>query len=281
MKVVEFLKKWLSKKWVLAILAIVIVIIIIKVAAYNKRSASGIVNVPVETQENLSDYELEQRHLNEMFGEPPAGFVWNANGDLVALGDSTKTPEDVAYAYIKALSQLEFATASKYSSYAQIPNNYNSMYQNSSASSISQFTRNLYKEVLLSIEVDGVKDVAIFEDGRYIITFSASLIDLTDKEFWLKDMETIYANLYSYSSGEGDTSKANQYLYDYLLSYYSGDSVKKRTTTFDLVLDKTSAGSWLVSDDSTLDALCRYQNGAVVSDYIWQCYTQWVNENKR
>lgn len=277
-KVLEKAKWLLSHKWVLVVLGVLILIIVIKVAAANKRQASGVVDVPVSTEENLSEAELQQRELIALYGEPPAGFRWNSNGELVALGDQTKTPEDVGYAYIKALSQLEFATASKYASYAVIPDNYNAMYQNTNSTGITQFTRNLYKEVLLSIEINEVESVAIFDNGRYILTFSLDILDLTDKEFWLKDMETIYNNLYSYSIGEGDTSKANQYLYNYLLDYYSSDEAKKRTVSVDLVLDAVSNGGWLVSSDIDLDALCRYQNGAVVSDYIWQCYNKWVNE---
>lgn len=276
--VLEKIKGVLKYKWVLVILVVLILIIAIKAAAASKRQASGIIAVPSVAEESLSEAELQQRELIKVYGEPPEGFRWNANGDLIALGDSTKTPEDVGYAYIKALSQLEFATASKYASNAIIPDNYNAMYQNPSTMGISQFTRSLYKEVLLSIEINEIKNVAIFDNGRYILTFSLNILDLTDKEFWMKDMESIYLNLYSYSTGEGDTSKANQYLYNYLLDYYSSDSAKKRTVSVDLVLDKVNRGGWLVSSDLDLDSLCRYQNGAVVSDFIWQCYTKWINQ---
>ena len=279
--VLEFLKKALKNKVVLGVIAIVLAIVVIKVAAHNKREADGVISVPPVEQSNLTDEELQQLKLNEMFGDPPAGFKWNTNGELIALGDNNLTPEDVGYAYIKALAQLEFATASKYSSSAVVPDNYNAMYKNQSTQGITQFTRSLYKEVLLSIEVNEVESTAIFDDGRYIITFNLSVLDLTNKEFWLKDSDTIYSNLYSFSTGEGDTSKANQYLYDYLLDYYSSDDALKREVSVDLVIDKSPNGGYLVSSDIDLDSLCRYQNGAVVSDFIWQCYTKWVNDSKR
>ena len=278
-KVLDFIKKALRHKVVLGIIVLIIFIVIVKVAAANKREADGVVEVPTSEQSNLSESELQQLELVKMFGEPPEGFRWNVNGDLVALGDNTKTPEDVGYSYIKALAQLEFATASKYSSTAVIPDNYNAMYKNQTVYGVTQFTRSLYKEVLLSIEVNDIESTAIFENGRYIITFNINILDLTDKEFWLKDMDEIYNNLYSYSTGEGDTSKANQYLYNYLLAYYSSDEAAKRTVSVDIVIDKVTNGGYLVSSDVDLDALCRYQNGAVVSDYIWQCYTKWVNDN--
>lgn len=279
--VLNFIKKALKNKVVLGILVVVLIVVTIKIAAQNKREAQGVVDVPVVEQSNLSEAELQQLKLNEMFGEPPAGFRWNTVGELVALGDNNLTPEDVGYYYIKALAQLEFATASKYSSSASVPDNYNAMYKNQSTQGITQFTRSLYKEVLLSIEVDGVESTAVFDNGRYIITFNLRLLDLTNKEFWLKDAETIYSNLYSYSTGEGDTSKANQYLYDYLLDYYSSDEALKRDVKVDLVIDKVTNGGYLVSSDVDIDSLCRYQNGAVVSDFIWQCYTQWVNDSMR
>lgn len=280
-KVLDILKRVFKNKIVLAILVIVILIVVIKLAAASKREAEGIVEVPQVEQVTLSESELQQQELIKLYGEPPAGFRWSTSGELIALGDNTKTPEDVGYSYIKALAQLEFATASKYSSTASIPDNYNAMYKNQVSQGITQFTRSLYKEVLLSIEVNEVESVAIFDNGRYIITFNLNILDLTDKEFWLKDMDTIYNNLYSYTAGEGDTSKANQYLYDYLLDYYSSDDAKKREVSVDIVIDKVTNGGYLVSSDIDLDSLCRYQNGAVVSDFVWQCYNEWVNKNKR
>lgn len=279
-KVKEVIKNLAKKKWVWVIVAVVALIVFIKVAAANQREAEGVVEVPVVEQSNLSESELQQLELVRQFGEAPEGFRWSVNGELIALGDNTKTPEDVGYSYIRALSQLEFATAAKYASSAVIPDNYNAMYQNQNSSGITQFTRSLYKEVLLSIEINEIESVAIFENGRYILTFDISIIDLTNKDFWLNDMETIYNNLYSYSAGEGDTSKANEYLYAYLLDYYTSDDVVKRDVSVDIVIDKVSNGGYLVSSDIDLDALCRYQNGAVVSDYIWQCYTQWINEQR-
>lgn len=273
--------RWAVKKWwVWLILIFVVFVIIVKVASANKKEDERVVHVENAPIDTLSESEKQQLSLIEQFGEAPEGFRWDLNGKLIALGDDTKTPEDVGYAYIRALSQLEFSTSSKYASTAVISQNYNAMYNTQTSTGINQFTRNVYKEVLMSIEINEVESTAIFEDGRYVLTFSLTLLDLTNKDFWLKDADPIYATLYSYSISEGDTTKANQYLYDYLIDYYSSDEALKRTVSVDLVLDKVSKGGWLVSKDLDLDNLCRYQNGAVVSDYIWSCYTKWVNENK-
>ena len=280
-KALDILKKILKSRIVWVLLIVVVIVIVVKVAASSKKEAEGVVSVPQTTETPLSESELYQLKLNELYGEPPEGFRWSNVGELIALGDSTKTPEDVAYSYLKALAQLEFATASKYSSSAVVPSNYNAMYKNQVAHGATQFTRSLYKECLLSLEVDGVDSVAVFDNGRYIITFNIKILDLTNKDFWLEDTDSIYSNLYAFSTGEGDTSKANQYLYDYMLDYYSSKDALKREAKIDLVLDKLSSGSYLVSSDVDLDALCRYQNGAVVSEYIWQCYTRWANQNRR
>lgn len=272
----------LSKKSkILIVVSIVFLLFIFKLVSSNKQEEDiRVVAVENVVTEVLSESEKQQINLEAQYGVAPDGFRWNSDGSLISLGDDTKTPEDVGYSYIRALSQLEFVTAAKYSSSAIVGSNYNAMYNTQTVNGINQFTRNLYKEVLISIEINGVDSIAIFEDGRYILTFSLTLIDLTNKDFWLEDMPTIYETLYSYSTTEGDTSKANQYLYDYLLSYYSSDVALKRTVNVDLVLDVVSNGGWLVSKDLDLDSLCRYQNGAVVSDYIWSSYTKWINENK-
>ena len=96
------------------------------------------------------------------------------------------------------------------------------------------------------------------------------MLDLTQKDFWLKDKDTIYKNLMVYSSDQSDSTKADMYLYDYINSYYEGKDALRRDVTFDITLQKYPDldTGWLVSVDTDVDSACRYADGKLVVSYI-------------
>lgn len=280
----------LSKKTRTIIIAVVVVILLMIIANYQQaKKEAEIAARNAAAQEQEADYEeveideftAEQAALTEAFGEAPEGFYWDDDGTLIAYSDNSVTAEDTAYYFLRGLSTLDFSTAQKYSSYSSVINTYDSFYDSDSSENYYvQFLRKMYKECLLSVEINEVKDSAVFADGTRIITFSLNVLDLTDKEFWEKDKEEIFTNLYNFYISESDGTKSSQYLYDYVLSYYSSEEAVKHTVTIDLRLEKQKDGGWLIIDDTDLNMICSYENGVNVTAYIQESYGDWIDDNE-
>lgn len=279
--------KNISWKTIIIIGSIVTFIVLLVVANnYQKRKEEAsaeaeaiATTVPVAT---LSRAELQQQSYESAWGKAPEGFRWTRRGELEALSDDSLPAEDVAYSYLRALSTLDLGTAEKYASVSVALDTYEGYYDVQSSSSYNtQFQRKLFKEALLSIEIDKARDKAVFADGNTIITFEITMLDLTDKDFWKPDAEEIYSDLSVYLASESDSTKAQQYIYDRILAFYQSGNAKKRTVQIDLVMDKISGGGWLVTDDADLSMACEYRNGTSVYEYIMDCYSDWVRERQR
>lgn len=230
---------------------------------------------------NLSRAELEQQAFIEEWGQPPEGFRWNRKGELVAVSSDDLTSEEVVWSYLRALSILDFSTVQKYSLNSVVESAYEGYFDTSdigNASYYSQFLRKAYKFTLTSIEVDNVGNTAVFADGSAIVTVKLKLLDLTNKDFWLEDKDTIFNNLKNMYITEDDSTKAQQYLYDYIYSAYEGGRVGKRDITIELKLDKVNLGGWLVSDDTDLYSAVSYEDGTNITEYILEEYTDWVED---
>ena len=80
---------------------------------------------------------------------------------------------------------------------------------------------------------------------------------------------------------EGDSLKAESYVNDLILKYYQSDNVKLKEVKFDIVVDKVRLGGYLVSDDSSLDSICRYMNGTTVYQYIMEKYSEWASDQTK
>lgn len=270
------------------IVLLIILIICANVSAKNKEEearrrqaeaeAEALANANAyQTPEEIDmDAEL-QKAYTESFGVAPEGFIWNADGTLQAISNNNITAEDTAYHFMRGLSTLDFSVAEKYSDTSTVVDTYNNYYNISSSQNYyTQFLRKMYKQCLLSIEINEVLDSAVFADGSRIITFSVNILDLTNKDFWKKDEETIYGSLYAYDQTESDGVKADQYIYGYALGYYSSENAKKRTVQVDLRLEKQKDGGWLVVDDNDLNMICSYEYGVNITEYVKRSYEDWV-----
>lgn len=228
---------------------------------------------------NSDEIDMEailQASYVKKYGEAPEGFKWTATGELQALSDNTITAEDTAYYFMRGLSTLDFSVAEKYSATSLVVDTYNGFYNSiSSMNYYTQFLRKMYKQTLLSMEINEVLDSAVFADGSRVITFSIDLLDLTDKDFWRADADKIYADLYTFEKTEADGIKADQYIYDYTLAYYTSEVAKKRTVQVDLRIEKQKDGGWLVVDDNDLNMICSYEYGVNITDYIKKCFDEW------
>ncbi len=222
------------------------------------------------------DAELQAAYV-KAWGEAPVGFKWQADGSLIAISDNATTAEDTAWYFLRGLSILDFSTAEKYNKSSTVIDTYDDFYNTtSSLNYYTQFLRKMYKECLTSIEINKIVDSAVFADGDRIVTFSINVLDLTDKDFWIKDQETIFNTLRSYYANEEDGTKASQYLYDYVLAYYESDAAKKRPVQIDIRLEKQTNSGWLVTDDMALNIVCEHEYGVNAVEYIKKAYEAWM-----
>lgn len=223
-----------------------------------------------------------QQQLSEQYGEAPEGFEWDYTGNLVALGnDDDSSCEDVVYMFMRALSILDFSTAEKYSSGSKVVSEYKHYYSdvaNSITDYYSSFLRKQFKKSITSIEVVSISDKAVFSDGSEYVTLNLNVLDLTDKDFWLKDKDALYSTMRTYKETESDDTKMKQYVYDYIYSKYEDGTIGKHPITVELVVSKQNGSGWLVSGDGELNSNLKYENGVNTAEYIIDSFEDWYQE---
>lgn len=226
-----------------------------------------------------------QTELRKSFGTPPKGFIWDLNGNTISLGDKSMSSEDVLYAYIRALSTLDMATAQKYSRDAKVVETYNDYFSKENANQSDyqeQFMRSMYKQALTSMEITGIESSSKFANNKVVYTVKLTMLDLTDKDFWEKDKDILYKNMLGYESKENDSTKLEILLYDYILKYYKSEDAVKRNVTFDVTLQRYPDidSGWLVSIDKDIDDAARYSNGTLVTNYITEQFRHWMIDQR-
>ena len=223
------------------------------------------------------DYDaVLQKNLVKKYGDPPEGFKWSVTGDLVAVGSDTMNAEDVLYTYLRSLSMLDFYTAQEYSEDSNVVSTYQDYYANYGIEDYyDDFLRKQYKYALTTLEILQIGDTAVFADGTENVTVKLNMIDLTDKDFWLKDKDTLFDTLFNYKVYQDDDTKADQYLYDYIYNLYEQGSLPKKEVDVEIVLGKSSGGGWLVTNDKELDAAVGYDWGTDIAKFIQDEYQQY------
>lgn len=230
--------------------------------------------------ENSGDAELynqqlvdKQSELIVRYGSLPDGYLWDYDGSLISLGNKNLTAEETMYAFLNGIRTLDFSTAQLYSRASSVVTRYDEFYTVSGSADDryeENFFRNMYTEVLMSIQTHEVTNVATFADNKQVFTVELEILDLSDKDFWLKDRDEIFNNLYVYEQDEEDDSKSEQYVFDYILNHYKSDEAKKRVVTVNITLEKdaTLDTGWLVTIDKDIDNYCYYTDGVSVNRYI-------------
>lgn len=223
------------------------------------------------------DYDaVLQKNLVKKYGDPPEGFKWSVTGDLVAVGSDTMNAEDVLYTYLRSLSMLDFYTAQEYSDDSNVVSTYQDYYANYGIEDYyDDFLRKQYKYALTTLEILQIGDTAVFADGTENVTVKLNMIDLTDKDFWLKDKDTLFDTLFNYKVYQDDDTKADQYLYDYIYNLYEQGSLPKKEVDVEIVLGKSAGGGWLVTNDKELDAALGYDWGTDIAKFIQDEYQQY------
>ena len=240
-------------------------------------NATYVVSNETEFPESEDAYLLaEQPKLISKYGKLPDGYIWDYDGELLSLGDRSMTAEEVLYAYLNGIRTLDLSMAQKYSRKSSVVKAYENYFnsQDKDLDYKDSFMRNMYKEVMLSIEPIEVVDNAVFAENKQVFTIKIKLLDLTDKDFWENDKLDIYNNLFVYSKDESDNTKGDIYLYDYVLGHYRSDKAKTREVTVDVTLEKYPdlKTGWLVSIDTDIDNLCKYSDGNIMVNYIQEMF---------
>lgn len=223
------------------------------------------------------DYDaVLQKNLVKKYGDPPEGFKWSVTGELVAIGSDTMNAEDVLYTYLRSLSMLDFYTAQEYSEDSNVVSTYQDYYNNYGIEDYyDDFLRKQYKYALTTLEILQIGDTAVFADGTENVTVKLNMIDLTDKDFWLMDKDTLFDTLFNYKVYQDDDTKADQYLYDYIYKLYEKGSLPKKEVDVEIVLGKSAGGGWLVTNDKELDAALGYDWGTDIAKFIQDEYQQY------
>lgn len=217
-----------------------------------------------------------QDDLIKTYGQVPDGYIWDIDGELLSLGDKSMTAEDVVYSYLNGLRTLDFSTVQKYSRSSMVVDTYEGYFSETDKNTdyTDQFLRNMYREALLSMQVEGIENSTVFAENKQVFSVKVNMLDLTDKDFWYDDRVEIYRNLKMYDSDQSDSTRADMYLYDYISEYYASDRASTRDVTFDLTIQRYPDldTGWLVSVDTDIDSACRYADGKLVVSYINEMY---------
>ena len=298
--------KKIGKKaiFVIAIVVVIIIISFISSKIKQKKADEEAERLAQEAQEEIDrinqqgtetgvqeEYNFAkelQKDLVSEYGQPPEGFEWDMQGHLIALSDESSTPEDVMYYFVRSLSILDFSTAQRYSRDSDVVNSYIDYYSEISDSITdyySNFLRKQYKTSLTSLEVISVADTAVFADGEMLITVNVRVLDLTDKDFWINDRNDLFDKMRVYTETETDDVKAQQYLYNYILSKYQDGTIGKKDYTIELKLEKnsdvsTGSNGWLVTGDAELSAILQYENGVDTAEYIYKQFEEWLRDKQ-
>lgn len=227
----------------------------------------------------LENYSSEQQNFIKLWGFPPEGYEWNKRGELVAISSDEMTAEDVIYGYLRNLSMLDFSTAGRYVQRSTVIDNYKLYYEGSVAGKVDSYTeyiRKLYKLSIKNIEIVGVGDISIFEDGTQYVTVHLKCLDMSDKDFWLADKDTLFVNMYKASVDEEDSNKMLAYIYDYIYSKYSESDVPKKTYEIELVLTKGINKGWLITNDVSLYNILIDPKGTGVHELILSEYQEYI-----
>lgn len=285
------IKKIKDHKVLVAVIAaavlMIILIIIGSIDSYNKKKQQEEIDAYTEEQMKLIQGDTEsndsllmrmQSDLELSYGVAPKGYVWNLDGTLLSLGDKSMSAEEVVYAYLNGLKSLDFSSVQKFSRDSIVAKTYSGYFSdlNKSTDYNDSFIRNIYRECLLSLQVQGIENTSVFAENKQVFTVKVSMLDLSQKDFWLKDKEEIYKNLKIYNSDQSDSTKADMYLYDYINRYYVSEDAARREVTFDLTLQKYPDldTGWLVSIDTDIDSACRYADGKLVVNYISEQFSK-------
>lgn len=257
-----------------------IIVLLFGVRACNKLIHSGDKDKTEEPAQRrqksdvvLTAFEEEQKRLIRKFGEAGDGYYWSEEGTRLALGDQNLSEEEVVRTFLRSLSTLDFATAQKYAYKDQVLKTLNAYYNADAEFTYSEsFKKGMYQQFLLSLEVESIESQATFADDKSNVTVRIKALDLSNKDFWKPDSDELMKGIFAFRKTEADSTKARNFLYEYVTNYWKSESSQKKAVTINLTLMKTGAGGWLVTNDKDLDNYAKYSEGETVVNNILKEY---------
>lgn len=230
----------------------------------------------------LTPFEEEQKRLIRKYGEAGEGYYWSDEGTRMALGDQNLSETEVIRTFLRSLSTLDFATAQKYAYKDQVLKTLNAYFKSDAEFTYSEsFKKGMYQQFLLSLEIEGIESQATFADDKSSVTVKLKALDLSNKDFWKDDKDGLLKGIYSYRKTEADSTKARNFLYEYVTNYWKSELAQKKTITVNLTLTKTGAGGWLISNDMDLDNYAKYSEGETVINNILKEYDEEISRRPK
>ena len=226
-----------KKTLVIALIALAVIFVIIKYNQAQKQkelearmiaqTAVGLTEEPTQGT-YLSLDEQIQMQLRAKYGIPPEGFQWSYQGELVPLATiEDMSAEDIVYTYLHSIHMMDFATAQRVaakSSIISLFDNYYDAISNALVSTKDMYKRKLIKLTLDKMTIDGISNTIVQADGTYIFTVDITGLDLTNKDFWRNDELNLYQSMYVFDKTETDSTKKEQFIYDYLYDAYTKEA---------------------------------------------------------
>lgn len=218
-----------------------------------------------------------QPDLVSEYGIPTEGFIWDQQGNLLSRGIAGMSSDDTMYTYLRAVSTMDFGVVQQLSRqskvYQQI-SDWNNSKTSVNSDYSEDFKKRVYQAAMKSLQIDGTKDSTVFAETKRSYTVKAKVLDMTDKDFWQKDKDKIFEELYKFDETQSDSTKSEQYLQEYILGYYTGTTPKLKGVTFSLTVEKFADinSGWLVSIDDELNSIFNYQDGTSIDSYIMEQY---------
>lgn len=269
----EYYKNHKKMKWFSILVGIIIILGLMQFVAHKNEQAKIQAELDkeaseatkIEKQKQMSQLDEEQMRLIEKYGplDDKPGFIYDSDGTLKAVGDKKMKPEDVAYTYMQGLTKLDFSQVEKYAYPSKVIKTFNNLFDSKGEySAQTKFKSDVYKNVLKNMQAVEIVDYIKSANNKYVYTFKVKIPDLSYKTFWEKDKDKIFSDLLETTVREKDKDKIKDYLYSYIADYYNGKPVMK-TTEAKIILEKTQASGWVVTNDAEVDALAKYPGNDV------------------
>lgn len=212
------------------------------------------------------------------------------------IGDTESGYDDILFNFIKSVSALDFKAAINFTETdksSTIVNTFmNDITNSGMQSEIDQsmdsesvetdtalFSKDLYKDFLLSIEAGSIQDT-VYCEGYNIVTMNIKHKDFTNLDFWKEDYDMIMSDLYDIYENSNDYDdiqlRSTDYIVKYIQdSYRNNPDIEKKESRVEFTLVQNNMGSWSVRSDEGLFDLAMKNNGRYVYEDIEKSFEKY------
>lgn len=216
------------------------------------------------------------------------------------IGDTESGYDDILFNFIKSVSALDFKAAVNFTEtsesssivntfMAEITNNTSnkmdsSMDEDSVETDTMLFSKDLYKDFLLSLEAGSIQDT-VYCDGYNIVTVNIKHSDYTNLDFWKQDYDMVMSDLYEIYKNSNDYNDIELRTTDYIVKYIqdtyrNSENIEKKESRVEFILVQNNMGSWSVRSDAGLYDLAMKNNGEYVYEDISKSFEKYRDERE-